>query len=205
MRTQRTAPLLLLGSALLFGGASSRAESVPAAAAAAKGSPAQNVQRGRLRFDPNAAMATYPGFRMLADGSSQLWLTLSRSVDVSMRREKNRVIYVLPGVNVGVRNNTNPLVTTHFATPLERAALKPGRKAAELVLELRENVQPAHQSVAGPRGTMTLLVTLPRPSRAHAPPPATPRPAPGGATEPRREPAPSVPNAPRGGQAGPDP
>jgi hypothetical protein len=75
---------------------------------------------------------------------------------------------VLSGATVGHANNSRPLVTHFFATPLSRAQLRPEKGGAELVLELREAVEPTHRVVAGPGGTMILQIELPRPTRSYA-------------------------------------
>lgn len=125
----------------------------------------RRVWHARLRFDPNAPIATFPGFRMLPDGRSQVWVNLSKRVSVEARRAPGRVVYVLSGARVTIRNNTHPLVTTYFNTPLDRARLVPTKSAAELVLELRERVEPTYRLANGPGGTSVLEVTLPAPKR----------------------------------------
>jgi hypothetical protein len=128
----------------------------------------QRKRRARIKLDPNAPLATYPGFRMASDGTSRVWLRVTRSADVQVRRAAGQVTYVLGGVHVGVRNNTNALVTTHFNTPLARARLVPDRAGALLVLELRETVEPTHKVSTGPHGMMLLEITLPRAQRLYA-------------------------------------
>lgn len=118
----------------------------------------------RRHFDPNAPIATFPGFRMLPGGKSEVWVNLSKSVNVQVRRAPGRVVYVLGGAEVTIRNNTHPLVTTYFDTPLARARLVPQKDGAELVLELREKVKPSYRVAVGPGGTSVLEVTLPRPA-----------------------------------------
>jgi hypothetical protein len=125
-------------------------------------------RKPRVKFDPKAPLATYPGFRMLAGGKSSVWVYVSRKVPVDVRRAAGRVAFVLGGAQVASFNNTNPLVTHYFNTPLSRAWLRPETGGAELVLELRENVTPTHKVVDGPAGTMILTIELPRPSRSYA-------------------------------------
>jgi hypothetical protein len=117
------------------------------------------------KIDPSAPLATYPGFRMLPGGRSTVWVTVSRKVKVDVRRSAGRVSYVLARTQVGIRNNTNPLVTHYFDTPLSRAWLRPDEAGAQLVLELRENVALKHRVVDGPHGTMILQIDLPRGSK----------------------------------------
>ncbi len=164
----------------------------PAGSAAASGAPAKpsapmggyswsdkhshrrHHRRVRLHFDPNAPIATFPGFRMLPGGRSMVWVSVSRKVPVDVHPAAGRVSYVLSGAQVSIRNNTNALVTTYFDTPLSRARLVPAKQGTEFRLELREKVQPSYKVVDGPRGTMVLEVTLPAPSKSFRPPSATP-------------------------------
>jgi hypothetical protein len=128
----------------------------------------RRVKRPRRRYDPTAPNVTFPGFRLLPDGTSLIWVVISRRVPVDVHRAKARVTYTLQGADVHLRNNTHPLVTTHFNTPLARMRLKPHRQGAQLVVHLREALEPEHRVVDGPRGTMVLQVTLPRATRSYA-------------------------------------
>ncbi len=130
---------------------------------------ARPARRARRRkFDASAPIATFPGFRMLPDGRSQVFVSISKSVDVQVRRSAGRVVYVLGGSVVAIRNNTNALVTTWFKTPLARARLSRARGGAELVLELRQAVEPTFRIATLPGGWITLEVTLPAPTPAAA-------------------------------------
>jgi hypothetical protein len=122
----------------------------------------------RIKRDPNAPLASYPAFRMAPDGTSKVWVSVTRPVEVQVRRATGHVTFVLTGVQVGVRNNTNPLVTTHFNTPLERARLLPDRAGALLVLDLRETAEPTHKVTKGPYGMMVLEIALPKAQRRYA-------------------------------------
>jgi hypothetical protein len=119
-------------------------------------------------IDPQKPLATYPGFRMMPDGTSQIWLRISKKVPVTMRQAAGRVSFVLPEVQIGVRNNTNPLVTTHFDTPVSRAGLTRGKDAAVLVVELREAATLSHRVIDGPRGTMVLVVEAPKAQKKYS-------------------------------------
>lgn len=131
-------------------------------------------RRVRLHFDPNAPIATFPGFRMLPGGRSMVWVSVDHKVPVKVHRAAGRISYLLSGAQVSIRNNTNALVTTYFDTPLSRARLVPVKQGTEFVLELREKVQPSYKVVDGPHGTMVLEVTLPAPSKSFRPPSAAP-------------------------------
>jgi len=122
----------------------------------------------RKKIDPNTPLATYPGFRMLKDGRSEVWVQISKKVTVTPSIAAGHATFVLSGVDVGIHNNTNPLVTEYFDTPLARARLKRDGNGAQLVLELREAVSPTHRVVDGPAGTMILYVGLPKAQRSYA-------------------------------------
>lgn len=134
----------------------------------------RRYHRHRFHFDPNAPIAMFPGFRMLPGGKSMVWVTISRKVPVEVHRAAGRVTYMLSGAEVSIRNNTNALVTTYFDTPLSRARLVPTKQGTELLLELREKVEPSYKVRTGPGGTMVLSVTLPKPSKSFRPPNAAP-------------------------------
>ncbi|HEY6556479.1 MAG TPA: hypothetical protein VI072_04370 [Polyangiaceae bacterium] len=129
-----------------------------------KAAPAKRKRRPAV----SGPLATYPGFRVLPNGVSELVLRVSKRIDVRMQKANGRVAFVLPSVQVGVRNNTNPLITTHFDTPLARARLIEHKDGAELVLELREAVVPKFSVRDAPGGAISLLITLPPPARSYS-------------------------------------
>jgi hypothetical protein len=98
-------------------------------------------KRGRAKGDarprPDAAVATFPGFRLLPDGRSRIYVELSKSVTVEEHRTDLALTFTLHDAQVLVRNNKNPLITTHFATPVSRARLVPAGADVNLVLDLR--------------------------------------------------------------------
>jgi hypothetical protein len=117
--------------------------------------------------DPKRPLVEAPNFALRPDGSSVVTLLLSQATQVTRATQGSRFEYRLKAAQIGVSNNMNPLITDHFATPLERVVLHRSNNDAVLVLELRENVQPTHQIRSGPAGTTMLEVTLPRPSHGY--------------------------------------
>jgi hypothetical protein len=106
--------------------------------------------------------ATLPGFESLADGSTRLFVQLTKTVPIEERKAKGSVTYVLKGAHVAIRNNTNALVTTHFNTPVSRARLVPHGADLFFVVELRANVAPVWKMVATKDNTAMLTIELPR-------------------------------------------
>jgi hypothetical protein len=105
---------------------------------------------------------------MNADGTSQVWVQVNRKVTVNAGGGSGLYTYVLSGAQIPTWNNTNPLVTEYFDTPLARARLKDEKNGAQLILEMRESVQPKHRVVDGPNGTLMLYIDLPKASRTYS-------------------------------------
>jgi len=114
-----------------------------------------------FRVDPARPLVEAPSFEMLPDGRSRVTLPVSDKTNVGRRTKKQGVVFVVERAQVGVANNLNPLVTTHFATPLSRARLTRQKSSVSLELELRHEVSVTHEVKANPNGSMLLIVTLP--------------------------------------------
>jgi hypothetical protein len=128
--------------------------------------------------------ALMPGFETLADGSTRLFLELSKPVAYTTRTAPGVITYVLKGVRVKRRNNQNPLVTVHFNTPVTSARLVPHGHDTWFVLAMRANLQPAVSIDAAKDGTAIMHIDFPKgdylrsgaaPAAApHDTPPSTP-------------------------------
>ncbi len=91
---------------------------------------------------------TWPGFIILEDGTSRIFLQTTVPVAYAISEGNRRISLKLKNAKVHLRNNRNPLVTVHFNTPLDRAYLKKNRKSLDLVMELRQSATPnIHQTV----------------------------------------------------------
>jgi len=89
---------------------------------------------------------TWPGFQRTPSGS-RVFIQSTRPIGYEKSEAKNRVILLLKDCHVFLRNNRNPLITSHFTfTPVSRAYLRQkkvkGEKKVELVLELRAKAVP---------------------------------------------------------------
>ncbi len=91
---------------------------------------------------PSATMpiATLPGFRMLKNGRSRVFVEISGKISVTESSDPGIVRYVLKGVRVPERVNRMWLPTDHFLTPVKRARLVRISEGAELIIELRHQV-----------------------------------------------------------------
>jgi hypothetical protein len=129
----------------------------------------RGAMRPRVRLRPAALMraqaaapiATYPGFRILPDGRTQVFVDLSRSATVQERRVGPTLTYVLRGARIMARNNTNPLITTHFSTPVDRARLVRAGDDLDFVVDLRTDAGAIYEVVASEEGGARLEVTFP--------------------------------------------
>ncbi len=140
-----------------------------------------------------AAAGAVPGFETLADGSSRLFVELTKPVAYETKTAKGTVTYVLKGARVSRRNNTNALVTVHFNTPVTSARLVPHGHDLWFVVALRAPVQPAVSMDAGKDGSAVMHIDLPKgqylpeataPSTSAAPPSDAPGPAPSSPPQP---------------------
>jgi len=151
--------------------------------------PRHHVRAVRGAAGPQAPDAIMPGFEMLADGSSQLYVELSKPVQYDTKTSRGAIVYVLKGAHVDKRNNFNPLVTVHFNTPVTSARLVPHGRDLWFVVDLRASVQPTVTMDAAKDGGAILRIGFPSgsylPLQKIAPAPApTPPPAPSGTPAP---------------------
>jgi hypothetical protein len=128
------------------------------------------------------------GFETLGDGSTRLFVELTKPVTYDTKAGRAAITYVLKGVRVDRRNNQNPLVTVHFNTPVASARLVPHGRDLWFVVDLRANVQPTVAMDASKDGTTLLRVAFPKGEYLPAPPAAASAPAAehGAATERQR-------------------
>jgi hypothetical protein len=172
-------PQALAAGALLVFAADARAEDPPRpaaigaspAASPPRGAVARPLPRARRRAKvaapivaPGTPLATYPSFRLLDDGSSRVTLEVTRKVAVTEHKAKGRVVYSFAGAAVPGSNTRLGLPTGFFHTPVERVEAVGQGGGVDLVIELREDVQPTYRLLDTPRGSSVLQVDFPRPA-----------------------------------------
>lgn len=144
--------------------------------------------KGATHAAEPSAGATMSGFETLADGSTRLFVELSKPVTYETKAAKGSVTYVLKGARVLKRNNTNPLVTVHFNTPVTQARLVPHGHDLWFILDLRASVEPSVSMDAGKDGSAVMHVALPKgdylPAGGAAPPGGDSEPPPAGSATP---------------------
>ncbi len=134
------------------------APSPPLVPAAQVGRP---IPTGHVRTYPYP-VATLPGFEMLPDGGSRLFVEISRAVNVEERRTERVLTYILKGARVVYRNNENSLVTVHFNTPVTRARLLPSGRDLLFSVDLRADASPSWKMINESDGTATLQIVFPK-------------------------------------------
>ncbi len=117
-------------------------------------------KKGRAR-NPNAAIATFPGFRMRQGGGSEVYVELSRKVEITEHKAQGRLTYRMKAVEAPTRTNRLPLLTGFFRTPVSRVQLvEVDAEDMDLVIELRAPTEATHK-VVETEGGQVLVVTFP--------------------------------------------
>ena len=118
---------------------------------------------------PAGPVATLPGFEMLGDGGSRVFVQLTQTVPVEERKAKGSLTYVLKGAHVTIHNNTNPLVTVHFNTPVTEAKLRNAGGDLLLTIDLRVAATPSWKVTSGKDSSAILQIDFPKGSFITAP------------------------------------
>jgi|GEM_PF-1925405 len=103
--------------------------------------------------------ATWVGFRELSETSSLLYVTLTKEVTITKKTTGKTVTYTMSGTRVRIKNNRNPLLTTHFGSVVKAARLKPAGKNLRLEIELKTPAKVTHKLVnEGPGSVLRVQV-----------------------------------------------
>jgi hypothetical protein len=88
------------------------------------------------------AAITWPGFQMMPDGGSRVFVQITTQVDVSAALVNGQIIVDLGDVAIAGRNNRRPLITKFFNTPVTLVEVKRAKKRTTLILSMREPIEP---------------------------------------------------------------
>jgi hypothetical protein len=147
-----------------------KAPAAPPAAAARPRAASKAQRRAKspaAALSPDTPVASYPAFRLLDDGSTRVSVEVSRKVTITEHKAQGRVVYRLDGVAIPGHTTQLPLPTGFFRTPVDRVEMVEQSGGADLVIELREAVQPTYRVLDTPRG-IVLQVDFPRPASVEA-------------------------------------
>lgn len=102
----------------------------------------------------DAPVVTWPGFQVLADGSTRVFVQTSIEVKPELKRDgESRWLVLLPGVSLPNGNARLPLDTQYFNTPVKTTRIKPhGKQGVAVILELRTKSVPKVRTERAPNG-----------------------------------------------------
>jgi hypothetical protein len=107
------------------------------------------------------AVVTMAGLRVHRDGSSTLYVELTRPVPVDVEAGHNGIVFKLREAKVPFRNNRNPLLSQHLSSVVKSARLVSRERDVALEVELRKPAKPRHELVSRPGGAATLEIEFP--------------------------------------------
>lgn len=141
----------------------------PASGSSENAAPSSSASASALASSPGGRAARpagsdviLPGFEILADGSTRLFVELSRPVTYETKVGHGSITVILKDAHIERRNNLNPLVTVHFNTPVTSARLRPHGRDVWLVVELRAAVHPSVAVDAGKDGGAVMRIEFPK-------------------------------------------
>jgi hypothetical protein len=125
--------------------------------------PGSNVVPDGIATQPGAAaLVTWPGFQMLGEGASRVFIQTSVEVKAELKREGNNWALVLPGVSLPPGNARLPLDTSFFNTPVKSVRAKQHKGAGVLVqLEMRSAVAPTLHTERASTGYFFVYLDFP--------------------------------------------
>jgi hypothetical protein len=88
----------------------------------------------------SAALVTWPGFQMLPNGGSRVFVQTSVEVKPDLKREGNTLHVSLTSVSLPRGNARLPLDTSFFNTPVKSVRAKARKDGVMVEIELRSNV-----------------------------------------------------------------
>jgi hypothetical protein len=106
-------------------------------------------------------VVTWPGFQVLLDGGSRLFVQTSGPVTPELQREGSNWVVLIPGAALPRGNVRLPLDTQFFNTPVRSARLKPRPGGVVLVLEMRAEVAPTLRAETAANGSFFTYVEFP--------------------------------------------
>jgi hypothetical protein len=104
---------------------------------------------------------TWPGFEMLAQGRSRIFVQLTSRVETEVQSGANQVVMVIKKARIAGRNNRRALETRFFNTPVTRAYLKKRGTDTVLMLELRSNALPVVSTQQASSGYFFVFLDFP--------------------------------------------
>lgn len=122
------------------------------------------VPEGIAAQPGGAALVTWPGFQLLANGGSRVFIQTSVPVQPTMKQIGSELLVTLPGVSLPSGNARLPLDTSFFNTPVKTVRAK-SQKGAGVVVEIelrsKANVSPNLHSEKAQNGYFFVYLDFP--------------------------------------------
>lgn len=132
---------------------------------------ALGIAAGSLALAPDAATAkssdalvTYSGLRVYDDGSSTLRVDLTKAAPFELGEKGTRLVYLIKGAKIELRNNKNPLRAEYFSSNVVSSKLDDSKEGAVLEIQLRNAVTPVSQMIRHSGGVF-LRIDIPAPTK----------------------------------------
>jgi hypothetical protein len=125
--------------------------------------PGSNVVPDNIAAQPGAgALVTWPGFQMLPDGGSRVFIQTNVEVKAELRREGANWAIALPGVSLPPGNARLPLDTSFFKTPVKSVRAKLLKPDGVLVqVEMRAQAAPSLHTERAQTGYFFVYIDFP--------------------------------------------
>jgi hypothetical protein len=109
-----------------------------------------------------AALVTWPGFQMLPNGGSRVFIQTSVEVKPDLKRDGNTLHVALISVSLPKGNARLPLDTSFFNTPVKSLRAKARKDGGVVVeIELRSNVSPSMRTERASTGYYFVYLDFP--------------------------------------------
>jgi hypothetical protein len=124
--------------------------------------PGSNSVPDGIAAAPGAgALVTWPGFQMLPNGGSRVFIQTSVEVKPDLRREGNTLHLTLNSFALPKGNARLPLDTSFFNTPVKSVRAKAKKDAVVVEVELRANVSPSMRNERASTGYYFVYLDFP--------------------------------------------
>jgi hypothetical protein len=107
------------------------------------------------------AVVTWPGFQMLPDGGSRVFVQTTLEVKPTLQKDGGGFIVVIPGVSLPKGNARLPLDTHFFNTPVKSSRIKAQSGGVAIHIELKSPVTPQLRTEKAPNGYFFVYVDFP--------------------------------------------
>ncbi len=108
------------------------------------------------------ALVTWPGFQMLPDGGSRVFVQTSTEVTPELKREGlDGWALTLPGVKLPEGNARRPLDTHFFNTPVKTVKALHRGKGVAVLLDMRAKLQPSLRTERAANGYFFVYLDFP--------------------------------------------